>query len=434
VVLTSLHQSTALTAESSVGGMAVPEACQGIQDHIDALETARAALQGELAAAPTPQKPYIKTQIDDINSELKKLQDNLANCIVANTTIPVTPSLEVSLIQVIQAIQTPTDEAKLVAGKRTGVRVFVTSGLPGGPPFPPGTGVVPNVTGTLTATSVASGAATTLAPLNPGAVIEAPPAAAQDLDRPDHALLFELPDGFIDGAVTLTASAAVAGNPAIGAPTASKTVGFLPQATQPILPVLLSDPLLLLNAPTRTAFAATLATARVRMPIAEQGFVVKPWIETSLSPGIDLRGTLGWGWLCFNLATWVFLFPTQDVGGLRTALVPGDSRYALNGIGAPRVGLTPPASATRSGLGTTMAHEMGHAFGSPHAGCPPEGAPGAPAGIDTSLRSRLAYPGLDVAAGTVIPSGRGALMSYCDAQARWPTEQYWEFVRTRVPI
>jgi hypothetical protein len=197
----------------------------------------------------------------------------------------------------------------------------------------------------------------------------------------------------------------------------------------------LSDPLLLLNMPSRPAFAATLAAARLRMPLAEQGFVVKPRIETALPPGIDLRGAPGWGWLCFNLATWVFLFPTQDVGGLRTALVPADSRYAFNGIGTPRVGLTPPASATQSGLGTTMAHELGHAFVGPgHAGCPPAGAPGAPADIDTALRTRLAWPGLDVPARTVIPSGRAVLMSYCDGQDRWPSEQYWESVRTRVPI
>jgi hypothetical protein len=220
----------------------------------------------------------------------------------------------------------------------------------------------------------------------------------------------------------------------LSAPAATKTVTFLNQPNQNILPILLSDPLLLLQAPDKATFASTLAGARARMPIAEQGFVVLPPIQTALSPGIDLRGGFGWGWLCFNLATWVFLFPTQDVGGLRTALVPNHEDYAYNGIGMWRIGPSNPASASRAGLPATLAHELGHTYALGHASCPPPGEDRAPGGLDARLPARLRYPGLDVSTRSLVPSGTGEIMSYCDEQRRWPSEDYWEAVRTRVPI
>jgi hypothetical protein len=420
--------------------MAVPPACQSIKSEIEALELVRDAVQATMESLGPGQKPAALKEVRRLNREIADLSDDLADCIVASTPIPSTPSLSIGAIMVVQAIQTPTDEAALVAGKRTGVRVFVGSGLPGGPPFPPGTGVVPNVTGSLVVTDVSSGASATLQPLNPGGVIEAAAAADPSLNRLDRSLLFELPPGFLSGTVRLTATASVVGQPALSAPAGTKTVTFLPQQRQNILPILLSDPLLGLQAPDRSTFAATLADARKRMPVAEQGFVVLPPIQTTLSPGIDLRGGFGWGWLCFNLATWVFLFPTQDVGGLRTALVPNtvnepsDRRYAYGGIATWRIGPSNPASASQAGLGTTVAHELGHTFALGHASCPPPGTDGAPGQLDSRLPATLRYPGLDVSNRRLIPSGTGELMSYCGDEARWPSEDFWEAVRTRVPI
>jgi hypothetical protein len=424
--------------------MSVPVACQHIEDQIRTLELAKATEFALLLAAAPGEKDEFAKVIKQINGAINGLQDDLVDCIAANTPIPSAPTLTVTMIQAVQAIQTPDDRAALVAGKRTGVRVFMTSGLPGGPGFPPGAGVVPSTTGSLVVTDVLSNATATLLPLNPGAVADAPPAASVNLDRDDQSLRFELPPGFLQGTVRLDARIFPLGQPPPPVPLATKTVTFLPQPSQEILPVLLSDPVLLLNAPSRASFASSLAGARRRMPLAEQGFVVKPPIETALSPGIDLRGELGWGWLIFNLVTWTFLFPTQDVGGLRTAMVPNDSRYApVCGVGAWRLGLTVPASAVRAGLPASLAHEMGHAFGVRHAPCPARGMPGEPADIDDQLPGRLRYPGLDVAAGTVVPSRTGEIMSYCPPgkcevggprQSRWPSEDYWEAVRTRVPI
>jgi hypothetical protein len=41
---------------------------------------------------------------------------------------------------------------------------------------------------------------------------------------------------------------------------------------------------------------------------------------------------------------------------------------------------------------------------------------------------------MNVPAQAVVPSGTGEIMSYCGGQGRWPSEDYWEFVRVRVPI
>jgi hypothetical protein len=175
------------------------------------------------------------------------------------------------------------------------------------------------------------------------------------------------------------------------------------------------------------------------MPIAEQGFIVKPPIETALPPVIDLQVEAGWFALLMNLANWVFLFPTQDVGGLRTAMVPRDDRYPVRGIGFDKVPsfLWPPAVtllpavAAQTGLGATLAHEWGHAYGLGHAPCPARGTPGEPWWIDERLQGRLIYPGLDVADGNrLVPSGTGEIMSYCGTEDRWPSAEYWETIRT----
>jgi hypothetical protein len=412
--------------------VSVPAECLGIYNQVEGFRDKRDDLQQELQTAAPARKPFIVREIRTLNAQIAELEDDLAVCVAA-APVPATPpgpALTITRLEVTQAIQTAADSVVLVANKRTAVRVFVDSGLA---PSAPGGGLLPQVTGSLVVTDTATGASATLQALNAGGVISARPAASINPDVLNHSLLFELPSTFLQGTVRLSARATA---PGLSSLPSMRTLSFVPQPSQEILPILLSDPLLLLQSPSRAVFTATLAGARRRMPVPDSGFIVKPPIETVLSPGIDLRGTFGWNWLAFNLATWVFLFPTQDVGGLRTALVPMDSRYALNGIGTTRKFLSLPAVAAQAGLPATLAHEYGHAFGLDHAPCPAPGTPGAPTDVDPLLPGTLPAAGLDLEARSVVPAGTGEIMALasCSGQGRWPSAQYWEFVRVRVPI
>jgi hypothetical protein len=356
----------------------------------------------------------------------------------ASVTMTEGPHLNIVDVHVAQAIPLPYQPVTLVAGKRTCVRAFVTSGLPLDWIAGAGPGQQPGVTGSLLVTHGDPPQTTVVSPpLNPNGSITAGPFV--DPNKLEHSLLFELPLELTSGTIEIHPTVRVGGMPS-STPGASatrpspSTVTFVPQAKEKVLPILIFDSILLFGPPTQQELRATLAGALARMPLDEGGFIVKPRIETTTPPWIDLRGELGWNWLVLNLTTLIFLFPTEDVGGLRTGLVPDAASYALNGIGTPRIGATVPAIVARAGLPATLAHEWGHAYGLGHAPCPPPPSPGAPAGVDYSLPGTIPFAGVNVPARKVIASGTGELMSYCSGQSRWPSPNYWEYVRVRVPI
>jgi hypothetical protein len=121
--------------------------------------------------------------------------------------------------------------------------------------------------------------------------------------------------------------------------------------------------------------------------------------------------------------------------------------YAVNGMGIARVGGVAPAFMSQAVLTGTFAHELGHCHGLGHAPCPPPpGTPGTgdcsdpPDGIDARLPGRTDDVGVDVPAGTVIPAGRGELMSYCGdlsrcpGATRWPSIATWDLLWGTGPI
>ena len=415
--------------------MEIPSECAEIQGLIDDLEEARDRASEDLESASIEEKPRFAGIVKGLTKLIGERQDDLVDCLAAHTDIPAHPTLGIPRLEVVQAIQTRTDDVGLVSGKPTAVRVYLTSGLPGGPGFPPGTGFVGGVAGSLKVKDLLAGTTTTLQPINVGGTATAVPAALQDPDRVGWTHIYALPDQIGVTVLRLDATATYAADPSVVPATATKTVTFVPVPRQEVLPILISDPILGLQPPSRAAFASALARARAKLPVVDDTFVLKTPIETVLPPYIDLRGDVGWGLLVFNLATWVFLFPTQDVGGLRTALVPQHRDYKWGGMGLPRVGPMVPASATQANNGTSLAHEMAHTYGVLHAPCPPYGYADAPADQDTSIPGRLPEAGYDVPHRSVVLSGTPELMSYCQPlDDRWPSAVTWERIRTRIPI
>jgi hypothetical protein len=335
-------------------------------------------------------------------------------------------------VEVVQSIQTIANSVRLVAGKRTIARVWVDSGITNG--FNNGVGPgQARITGRLSMLP-ASGPPPldTPAILNSPTTINARPSASFDRDLFSHSLNFELPMAQLSGSRRLNVTVFVPGREGEPGFTASggTTVTFFPQATQELLPFPMTDSRL--GGTTNIVqWRAALQGARTRLPIAEGGFTEHPALPMATLSIEDLTSTIGWGLLVTRLATIVFIFPNQPVGGIRSALVPSNPMaYALNGIALARIGATAPAMVSQATLGATYAHEMCHLAGVDHAPC---GSPGPP--FDPRLPGRTEDAGMDVPTRSVINAARGELMSLCGGELRWPSiANYDGIMFTAFPI
>jgi hypothetical protein len=200
-----------------------------------------------------------------------------------------------------------------------------------------------------------------------------------------------------------------------------------------------------------SAFTTSLLEARKRYPLAELGWTVNPSIDLDardrFGNSYNLSSPVDWGRLLEDIQMMLLLFQQTPVGGVRTAIVPNNPAYAINGVGNTRLAPTePPGLICQAGLTGTYAHEFGHTCGLGHAPCPPPpGTPGTndcndpPGGIDSRLPGRTDEVGFDVPAGAVIPNGRGELMSYCGDQSRcsgptrWPSIATWDILFDTLP-
>jgi len=358
-----------------------------------------------------------------------------------------TPKLKIDAIEVVQAIQRPDNSVRLVAQKRTVARVFVDSGLTDGFDFGAGPNVVPHIVGNVDAYPVARGFGTAGTPVS-GVDAQAVPAASRNRANAAHSLNVELPTSELFGDVRLEAQVAVAGHENdFGGPykaIASTTVTFSWQPAQYVVPMLVKDTLNGIAAPTLADFNAGLQEARKRYPLGELGWVVAPTTPIALDArdrfgnSYNLASFTDWGRFLEDIQMMLLLGQGAPTGAVRTALVPNNPTYALNGVAQTRIAPTePPALICRAGLTGTYAHEFGHTCGLWHAPCPPPpGTPGTldcmdpPSGIDSRLPGRTDEVGFDVPAGTVIESGRGELMSYCGDSSRCPGTTRWPSITT----
>jgi IPT/TIG domain len=340
---------------------------------------------------------------------------NACGSVQATVTVALAqpPTLGVIRVEVVQSIQTAANTVRLVASKRTLVRVFVDSGIANGFDSGAGPNNQGNVTGRLTISPSTGGPAVGAGPpINPGGAIVAQSGGGSRALLNDS-LNFELPLGQLSGGRRLDVTVFVAGRENDPSPgwraTGSLTVAFTSIAGQEILPFLVADGALGVGSrPTPAQFATSLQGARTRLPIAQNGFAVNPAILDTTSLAEDLTSTVGWGLLVTRLAMTIFLFPTTPVGGIRTALVPLNAAYPLNGIALPRILLTAPTMVSQATCGATYAHEMCHLAGAGHTPC---GGPAPP--IEPGVPGRTEDIAIDVPTRTIFPAGSPELMSLC---------------------
>jgi len=353
----------------------------------------------------------------------------------AGFTLTRKPRLSITRIEVVQGEQKPDNSIRLVANRRTAVRVFVDSGIKDGFNLGGGPGGVGGLEISLHAVDVATGATRSCGPpWNPAFV--AKPTA--DRDVLDDSVNFDVPLTACSGDVRFHATVILPAPkssdplqptlPPIGFATGSTTVTFIQRQRQTILPFLVTDPMSTVSVPTQASFDAVL-DGSIRMdPFPDNGFIVNPAIPLSLSTQDSLFSTLGWERLLGKLVTMFFLFPSQPVGGIRAAVVPTDVPPAgRGGMAWPRVGLTVPSLIIRSGQPVTFTHELGHTFGMQHVNCG-----SAPWPYDGGLPFTLVNPALDVFTRQLWPAGTNESMTYCFNQ--WPSEQHWDKKFDSIPI
>lgn len=347
-----------------------------------------------------------------------------------------TPLLSVTRIEVVQSIQTPTNTVRLVANRRTAVRVFVDSGISDGFDF--GTGLGPNRVGDLHAVLVAEN-------LDTGAVFDCgwpwagPRQAGPGLNRDvlTDSINFDVPLAACDGNVQFRVTITQPGPPgsATAAPASGNVeVSFRPKASQMFLPFLVTDPSSASPAPTMADFYSCLTGPAEAHPFPENGFIVNPALAFTLSGAEALSRSENWSSLLVRIQINTFLFASQPVGGVRMAIVPSDpAAYPWGGMALPRTGLGVPTLLVQAGDAQTCTHELGHAAGLLHVNC---GTP-APAGPYGGLPLMISDPGLNVTTRTLfptgsLPSGTKEAMSYCYPQ--WPSILHWEHMFNSIPF
>ena len=350
---------------------------------------------------------------------------------LATFTMSRTPSLSVARIEVVQSIQSTTNSVRLVASRRTAVRVFVDSGITDGFNLGVGPGRVSGIDVSVLAESLDTGSIFDCgSPWAPG---QASPTFNRDLLA--DSVNFDVPLAACTGNVRFRVTVTMPGE--LGAPpvafaTGSADVAFEQKSMQMLLPLLITDPFNPSPPPTMASWDLTLQGPASAHPFPEQNgvsFLVNPPLPLTLSASESLRFWSSWERLILKLTTMGLLFQKTAVGGVRAGVVPPDPAYGKCGIALPRVGATVPSFVVVAGDTECCTHELAHCFGLLHVPtCGTEPIP-----FDGGLPLTISDPGLDVPGQIICPAGRPESMSYCSSPT-WPSIQHWDRVFNRVPI
>lgn len=339
--------------------------------------------------------------------------------------------LSITAIEVVQTIQKVDNSIPLVAGHRTVVRAFVSSGH--GTPLA-------NVTGRADFTAISpDGTETAMfaTPLN--GPLSAP--GIPNRDQQHDSLNFEVPIMLTHDVLRIEVHAWVGAAAAPGSETVMVSgVEFQRRRTQQILPLLVRDtrtgnpaP----DVPTMADFYKSLQGAIDRMPLADPGFT-SPGFSLSGARTISFHGDLtrsdGFSALLSDVTHLIFWLE-GNAGGTRATLVANDARYAgVNGKAVLGHFLNALSFVAKSSLQGTFAHELSHTFGISHA----PRCTSSNDGIESRLPGGTEDVGFHVADNELVPRDRGELMSYsgdtsrCPGPTRWPSIALWRIIYGQV--
>jgi hypothetical protein len=333
--------------------------------------------------------------------------------------------LQISAIEVVQAIQRVDNSVQRAAGHRTVVRAFVKSN---------GSTPISNVSGKAFFTSInpagiwSQGTAT---PLNAPVVASTTPSR----DQVNDSLNFEVPIGLVRDVLRVEVHAWVGTPPPSWDVSLSCGVDFEVRRPQELLPLLVTDTFTtgpVPPTPTMANFLTSMGGAVDRYPLADPSFSAPGF---SLSPSRvmtysgDLSTQKGFNDLLADVTNMIFTF-SGTTTGTRAALIANDTRYAFNGVATIGHFLNALSFVAQAGLQGTFAHELGHTHGLHHAPRCTSSADD----IDPRLPAGTENVGYHVASNTLIEQNRGEIMSYsgdtsrCPGSTRWPSIVTWELL------
>lgn len=347
-------------------------------------------------------------------------------------TVAATPHLSVAFLEVTQGLQNTAHTVNLVAGRTTGVRAYLTSGL-GGFSYTGTPGEVTNVIGTLhverSGVEVASFPATK--PVTVG-----PTFADADRSGAARALVFTVPGALMDGDVTMRVHARVPGLPGFGnAPaddptpeTSASRVVHVERLGKLVLIQLrmgLTNPAHPMGVPPVSDWAASALGTRDRYPLSDDDmWVAVPATGDVLSTDHFLGKKTGWEDALADLDDYADRY--NDFNFIFACIVPAGS-FALSGISHAANDRPWPLENDRrcllaqAKLQATFAHEMAHTLGIGHAPCTNDGRD-FPEGIDFDWSTmQPSLPGATEPGvvgwrrsdGKLMPPIWSELMSYC---------------------